>query len=43
MRFTGVRQVQAEVEHVWAGLHDHDVLRAAIPGCEALVSVAPGR
>lgn len=43
MRFTGERQVQAEVEHVWAGLHDRDVLRAAIPGCEALVPVAPGR
>ncbi len=43
MRFTGERQVQAEVEHVWAGLHDREVLRAAIPGCEALVPVAPGR
>ena len=43
MRFTGERQVRAPVEHVWAALHDGDVLRAAIPGCEALVPVAPGR
>ena len=43
MRFSGERQVQAEVEHVWAGLHDREVLRRAIPGCEELVPVAPGR
>jgi carbon monoxide dehydrogenase subunit G len=43
MRFTGERLLQADIEHVWAGLHDDEVLRAAIPGCEALVPLAPGR
>jgi len=43
MRFTGERQVGAPVEHVWEALHDGEVLRAAIPGCEALEPLAPGR
>ena len=42
MRFTGERQVAAPVEHVWEALHDGEVLRAAIPGCEGLEPVAPG-
>jgi carbon monoxide dehydrogenase subunit G len=43
MRFTGEQQVRAPLEHVWAALHDHEVLRDAIPGCEGLVPLAPGR
>jgi carbon monoxide dehydrogenase subunit G len=43
MRFTGERQVLAPLEHVWAALHDGDVLRQAIPGCEGLVPLEPGR
>jgi carbon monoxide dehydrogenase subunit G len=43
MRFSGVRQVTSPVEEVWAALHDPGVLRAAIPGCERLDQVAPGR
>lgn len=37
MRFTGERQVQAPVAQVWAALHDRDVLRAIITGCEDMV------
>ena len=36
MRFSGERRVQTPVEQVWEALHDSDVLRAAIPGCEEL-------
>src|SRR5690242_16938218 len=36
MRFTDVRHMAAEPEHVWEALHDREVLRAAIPGCEHL-------
>jgi uncharacterized protein len=43
MRFTDVRQVPAPVEQVWAALHDPEVLRAAIPGCERLHPVGHGR
>ena len=43
MRFTGERQVQTPVEDVWAALHDTDVLRVAIPGCEALDPLGSGR
>jgi carbon monoxide dehydrogenase subunit G len=43
MRFTDVRQVAAPIEAVWTALHDHDVLRAAIPGCERLSPVGAGR
>lgn len=42
MRFTDVRQVPAPAEHVWTALHDRDVLRMAIPGCERLSPVSPG-
>lgn len=43
MRFSGVRQVPAPVDVVWAALHDPEVLRAAIPGCERLSSRGPQR
>lgn len=43
MQFTGERRLSADVESVWAGLHDRDVLRRAIPGCEELVPLGPGR
>ncbi len=43
MRFSGVRQVPAPVETVWAALHDPAVLRAAIPGCERLLPEGPQR
>jgi carbon monoxide dehydrogenase subunit G len=43
MRFTGERVVGAPVDRVWAGLHDDAVLLAAIPGCEGLVPLGPGR
>ena len=43
MRFSGERQVRTSVEHVWAALHDREVLRATIPGCEDLVPLEAGR
>jgi carbon monoxide dehydrogenase subunit G len=43
MRFSGVRQVGAPAELVWAALHDHETLRATIPGCERLSPVGPQR
>jgi carbon monoxide dehydrogenase subunit G len=43
MRFTDVRQVPAPAEHVWTALHDREVLRRAIPGCERLSPVSAGR
>jgi carbon monoxide dehydrogenase subunit G len=43
MRFRGERHFETPVEHVWAGLHDGAVLRAAIPGCEDLVPLDAGR
>jgi uncharacterized protein len=42
MRFNGERQVQTPVEQVWEALHDSDVLRASIPGCEELVPLDTG-
>lgn len=36
MRFCDVRQVAAPAAEVWTALHDRDVLRQAIPGCERL-------
>jgi carbon monoxide dehydrogenase subunit G len=42
MRFTDVRQVPAPAEHVWTALHDREVLRRAIPGCERLSPVSAG-
>jgi uncharacterized protein len=43
MRFTGERHVDTPVEQVWAALHDSEVLRATIPGCEELVPLDAGR
>ena len=42
MRFSGEREVRAPIERVWAALHDCDVLRAVIPGCEDLVPARRG-
>jgi uncharacterized protein len=43
MRFNGERQVPAPVAQVWAALHDSEVLRSAIPGCQDLVPLDVGR
>jgi carbon monoxide dehydrogenase subunit G len=43
MRFTDVRHVEASADEVWSALHDSEVLRAAIPGCERLSPVGTGR
>ena len=43
MRFNGEREVHTRVERVWAALHDSDVLRTAIPGCEDLMPLDTGR
>ena len=42
MRFTDVRHMTAEPEDVWEALHDREVLRAAIPGCEQLSPLGAG-
>lgn len=42
MRFSGERQVSAPVAQVWAALHDSEVLRSTIPGCEELVPLEAG-
>jgi carbon monoxide dehydrogenase subunit G len=43
MRFADVRQVPAPMTEVWAALHDSEVLRIAIPGCERLSPVGVGQ
>jgi carbon monoxide dehydrogenase subunit G len=43
MRFSGERQVLAPVAQVWTALHDSEVLRATIPGCEELVPLDDDR
>jgi carbon monoxide dehydrogenase subunit G len=43
MRFTGERELATPVAQVWEALHDGEVLRRAIPGCEELVPVGGGR
>jgi uncharacterized protein len=43
MRFSDVRHVPAPAADVWKALHDRDVLRMAIPGCERLSPVGAGR
>jgi hypothetical protein len=43
MRFSGERQVTAPVAQVWAALHDGEVLRSAIPGCEDMVPLDDSR
>jgi carbon monoxide dehydrogenase subunit G len=42
MRFSGERQVQTPVGQVWEALHDSEVLRTIIPGCEELVPLDAG-
>ncbi len=41
MRFTGERSVAASADEVWRALHDHEVLRRAIPGCRRLEELGP--
>jgi hypothetical protein len=43
MRFSDVRRVPAPAAEVWAALHDRDVLRRAIPGCERLIALDGSR
>ncbi len=43
MRFSDVRQVAAPTAQVWTALHDSEVLRAVIPGCERLSPVSAGQ
>ena len=43
MRFTDVRHVPAPTQDLWEALHDIQVLRAAIPGCERLTPATPGQ
>ena len=43
MRFTDVRHVAAPAEDVWTALHDREVLRMVIPGCERLHPVSAGQ
>jgi len=42
MRFSGERQLRTPIDQVWAALHDSEVLRAVIPGCEELVPLDAG-
>ncbi|MBV9830175.1 MAG: hypothetical protein JOZ82_01160 [Marmoricola sp.] len=42
MRFTGERTVAASSDEVWTALHDHEVLRRAIPGCRDLAPIGAG-
>src|SRR5690349_16967396 len=42
MRFVDMRQVQAPMTDVWAALHDCEVLRRVIPGCERLHPLGNG-
>ena len=42
MRFTGERVLAAAPDDVWTALHDHEVLRRAIPGCRDLAPAGPG-
>ena len=42
MRFTGERTLEAATDDVWTALHDHEVLRRAIPGCRDLAPIGPG-
>ena len=43
MRFTGERRLQTPIHEVWAALHDREVLRDAIPGCEQLEPLGADR
>jgi carbon monoxide dehydrogenase subunit G len=41
MRFRGERSLEASPDEVWSALHDPDVLRRIIPGCQRLRAVGP--
>ena len=43
MEIQGERRLPASPPEVWDALHDPDVLRSAIPGCEFLEETAPDR
>lgn len=43
MRFSGERQVAAAASAVWDVLHDGDVLRTTIPGCQDMAPLGEGR
>lgn len=43
MELTGERLLPVARERVWAALLDHETLRAAIPGCEAVTADGDGR
>lgn len=40
MEFSGQHLVPAPIDIVWAGLNDHEILKASIPGCEQLEKVS---
>jgi uncharacterized protein len=41
MNMQGEERISASVDAVWAALNDTDVLKACIPGCEALEKKSP--
>lgn len=41
MIMNGEQLIPADIETVWNGLNDDEVLRAAIPGCETLTRTSP--
>ncbi|MGL4287537.1 MAG: CoxG family protein [Phreatobacter sp.] len=41
MNMDGEQVIPAEVETVWHGLNDDEILKAAIPGCETLTRTSP--
>ncbi len=43
MWFSGQRELRTPTEQLWTALHDREVLRAAIPGCQDLVPLPAGR
>jgi uncharacterized protein len=40
MEMTGSERIEAPVEAVWQALNDPEILKASIPGCEALEKVS---
>ncbi|MCP4564788.1 MAG: carbon monoxide dehydrogenase subunit G [Bosea sp.] len=41
MNMDGEQLIPADIETVWRGLNDEEVLKAAIPGCETLTRTSP--
>lgn len=41
MNMNGEHLIPADIETVWRGLNDEEVLKAAIPGCETLTRTSP--